>query len=123
MACEITTLSIGCIILQLIGAFTFTSIDPHVDRLWQQIAIARLPRLRILDGTSVGTFYPDAQSQLLNLTSLNGSVITPPIHFKVSQRQRVDAELLYLSRIAQEWFPSDTVRAAAHPRWTELCKG
>jgi len=37
------------------------------------------------------------------------------------QRQRVDAELLYLSRIAQEWFPSDTARAAAHPRWAELC--
>jgi len=29
--------------------------DPHVDRVWQQIAIARLPRLRVLDGTSSTT--------------------------------------------------------------------
>jgi len=29
--------------------------DPHVGRVWQQIAIARLPRLRILDGTSSTT--------------------------------------------------------------------
>jgi hypothetical protein len=42
---------------------------------------------------------------------------------QVSQRQRVDAELLYLSRTAHELFPSDAARAAAHPRWTELCKG
>ncbi|KAI0282126.1 hypothetical protein BGY98DRAFT_955847 [Russula aff. rugulosa BPL654] len=66
--------------------------DPQVDRVWQQIVIARLPRLRFLDGTSI------------------------------SQRQRVDAELLYLSRTAHELFPSDAARAAAHPRWTELCK-
>jgi len=38
------------------------------------------------------------------------------------QRQRVDAELLYLSRIAQECFPSDTARAVVHPRWAELCQ-
>jgi hypothetical protein len=42
---------------------------------------------------------------------------------QVSQRQRVDAELLYLSRTAHELFPSDAARAAAHPRWTELCNG
>lgn len=42
---------------------------------------------------------------------------------QISQRQRVDAELLYLSRTAHEPFPSDAARAAAHPRWTELCKG
>jgi hypothetical protein len=42
---------------------------------------------------------------------------------QISQRQRIDAELLYLSRIAHELFPSDATRAAAHPRWTELCKG
>jgi hypothetical protein len=45
------------------------------------------------------------------------------LHFKVSQRQRTDAELLYLSRTAHEVFPSDAVRAAAHPRWAELCEG
>jgi hypothetical protein len=28
-------------------------IDPQVDRVWRQIVIARLPRLRVLDGTSV----------------------------------------------------------------------
>lgn len=66
--------------------------DPNADRIWQQIVIARLPRLRFLDGTSV------------------------------SQRQRVDAELLYLSRTAHELFPSDAARAAVHPRWTELCE-
>jgi len=66
--------------------------DPQVGRVWQQIVIARLPTLRAFDGTAV------------------------------SQRQRVDAELLYLSRIAQEFFPSDAARAAAHPRWAELCK-
>jgi hypothetical protein len=42
---------------------------------------------------------------------------------QISQRQRVDAELLYLSRAAHELFPSDAARAVAHPRWTELCKG
>ncbi len=42
---------------------------------------------------------------------------------QISQRQRVDAELLYLSRTAQEQFSSDAARVAAHPRWAELCKG
>ncbi len=42
---------------------------------------------------------------------------------QISQRQRVDAELLYVSRTAREHFPSDAARAAAHPRWAELCKG
>lgn len=45
------------------------------------------------------------------------------LSIQVSQRQRVDAELLYLSRTAHELFPSDAARAAAHPRWTELCNG
>jgi len=70
----------------------FIPIDPQSDRVWQQIVIARLPRLRVLDGTSV------------------------------SQHQRVDAELLYLSRVARESFPSDAARVAAHPRWAELCE-
>jgi hypothetical protein len=42
---------------------------------------------------------------------------------KISQRHRIDAELLYLSRTAHEHFPSDSARAAAHPRWAELCEG
>jgi hypothetical protein len=80
-----------------VSALTFltdgrTPIDPQADRVWQHIVIARLPRLRVLDRSSV------------------------------SQRQRVDAELLYLSRIAHEHFPSEDARAAAHPRWAELCE-
>jgi len=66
--------------------------DLQISRVWQQIVVARLPKLRTLDGTSIG------------------------------QRQRVDAELFYLSRTAQASFPSDAARSAAHPRWTELCE-
>ncbi|KAI9460039.1 hypothetical protein F5148DRAFT_1217935 [Russula earlei] len=66
--------------------------DPQCGRVWHQIAIARLPRLRLLDGTSV------------------------------NQRQRIDAELFYLSRVARESFSSDVARAVTHPRWAELCE-
>lgn len=66
--------------------------DSQLGRVWQQIVIARLPRLRTLDGTSI------------------------------SPRHRVDAELFYLSRIARESYLSDAARNAAHPRWVELCK-
>ena len=31
-------------------------VDPQVGRVWQQIVIARLPKLRVLDGTSVRAF-------------------------------------------------------------------
>jgi hypothetical protein len=47
----------------------------------------------------------------------------PLAPFKISRRQRVDAELFYLSRVAHESFPSDAARSAAHPRWTGLCQG
>jgi len=66
--------------------------DSQVGRVWQQIVIARLPRLRTLDGTSI------------------------------SPRHRVDAELFYLSRVARESYLSDAARNAAHPRWLELCE-
>ncbi|KAI0306717.1 hypothetical protein B0F90DRAFT_1623181 [Multifurca ochricompacta] len=66
--------------------------DSQMSRVWQQIVIARLPRLRTLDGTSI------------------------------SQRQRIDAELFYLSRIARESYSSDAARGADHPRWVELCE-
>ncbi|KAH9060015.1 hypothetical protein EDB87DRAFT_1618027 [Lactarius vividus] len=66
--------------------------DSQLGRVWQQIVIARLPRLRTLDGTSI------------------------------SPRHRVDAELFYLSRIARESHLSDAARNAAHPRWVELCE-
>lgn len=66
--------------------------DSQLGPVWQQIVIARLPRLQTLDGTSIGP------------------------------RHRVDAELFYLSRIARESFLSDAARNAAHPRWVELCE-
>jgi hypothetical protein len=47
----------------------------------------------------------------------------PLAPFKISRRQRVDAELFYLSRVAHESFPSDAARSATHPRWTGLCQG
>jgi len=53
---------------------------------------------------------------------VNRTTIPSSIDFKIGQRQRVDAELLYVSRTARESFPSDAARATAHPRWTELCE-
>ncbi|KAI0273469.1 hypothetical protein BC834DRAFT_990854 [Gloeopeniophorella convolvens] len=66
--------------------------DTETGRVWQQLAIARLPKLRILDGASI------------------------------SQRQRIDAELFYLSSIARVAYPSEAARSAAHPRWAALCE-
>jgi len=94
-----------------------------MNRVWQQIVIARLPGLRFLDGTSVSTFYQAQPLFFVFAYIPYGNDSVAPNSFKISERQRVDAELLYLSHIAREFFPSDAARAAAHPRWAELCKG
>ncbi|KZV65417.1 hypothetical protein PENSPDRAFT_655794 [Peniophora sp. CONT] len=66
--------------------------DPENSRIWRQVTIARLPVLRILDGASV------------------------------SDRQRTDAELFYISMVARTGYPSDEARDLAHPRWVALCQ-
>ncbi|VDB82704.1 unnamed protein product [Peniophora sp. CBMAI 1063] len=66
--------------------------DPENNRVWRQVVIARLPELRVLDGATV------------------------------SDRQRTDAELFYISMVARMEYPSDEARNLAHPRWTALCQ-
>ncbi|KAH9180398.1 hypothetical protein EDB89DRAFT_2238261 [Lactarius sanguifluus] len=98
--------------------------DSQLGRVWQQIVIARLPRLRTLDGTSVSVQYyvhawllPDTQRLKPNFAQY---IVFFPL--KITPRHRVDAELFYLSRIARESHLSDAARNAAHPRWVELCE-
>ncbi|KAI0317464.1 hypothetical protein OF83DRAFT_1276525 [Amylostereum chailletii] len=66
--------------------------DPITSRTWRQITIARLPALRTLDGAPI------------------------------SDRQRSDAELFYISLVSHSDFASETARHEAHPRWAALCQ-
>ncbi|KAI0064708.1 RNI-like protein [Artomyces pyxidatus] len=90
---SIDALSVWCPRLETLS-LTGTPLveDPETGRAWRQIAIARVPSLRVLDGASI------------------------------SQRQRNDAELFYLSHVSRLEFASDDARLAAHPQWAALCE-
>jgi hypothetical protein len=42
--------------------------------------------------------------------------------FQISERERTNAELFYLSLVARTPYKSEMDRHADHPRWETLCK-
>nr|VWO94838.1 Adenylate cyclase [Ganoderma boninense] len=47
-------------------------------------------------------------------------MVNPTTVLQISSRERTDSELLYLSHIAKQPFPSDDERRAEHPQWDVL---
>ncbi|KAI0032818.1 hypothetical protein K488DRAFT_49021 [Vararia minispora EC-137] len=90
---SVDALSAWCPRLEGLSLYGTPLVDnPENARVWRQVAVARLPSLRILDGAPV------------------------------SARQRSDAELFYISMVARIEYKSEEERYRAHPRWNVLCQ-
>ncbi|KAH8117073.1 RNI-like protein [Phellopilus nigrolimitatus] len=91
--------------------YDIDALDAWLPNL-QTLNIGGNPLGLLLSGSK--DFRQQAIARLPSLTSLNGTSVSP--------KERSDCEIYYLSHVSRSNLVSDEERSKEHPRWQELCR-